>query len=184
MNKLIASNPYFDVREVQYANLRWTYVDAHRVLLVVYGLTRDSGRLVLIRQYRPPIDTYVLSAPMGCFPDAPIEDLLGIAAREAESETGHRVLQIQHMIDFARSPGMTTETARCFVACYSEECTSQDLHPDEEIDVCYFPYECRSDIVQEAYSNGEPIDSSVLLCGTSLMDRLESLRQEVCLTIA
>ena len=94
MNTVVASHKYFDVREVPYANVRWTYVDAHRVLLVVYGLTCDTQRLVLIRQYRPPVDASVLSAPMGCFPNAPIEQLLPIAAKEAEGETGHRVLGI------------------------------------------------------------------------------------------
>src|SRR5690242_3322500 len=121
-------NGYFSVQSVPVPGGNWTFVDARNVLLVVFGLTERSGRLVLIRQYRPPVGATVLSAPMGCYPDAPVQKLLTLAAKEAEAETGHKALSIEYLFSFARSPGLTTEVARCFIACYAEECGPCELH--------------------------------------------------------
>jgi hypothetical protein len=168
-------NPYFAVRTVSFANTSWTYADARNVLLVVFGLTELTGRLVLIRQYRPPVRAAVLSAPMGCYPDAAVDTLLPVAATEAEAETGHRVVRIAHLLDFARSPGMTTERARCFVARYAESAGPQRLHADEQIEVCYVPRGEVGSVVERAAAAGEVIDSSSLLCGPWLLGRMESL---------
>ena len=65
------ANDYFTVRTVAHAGAARTFADARNVLLVVFGLTECSGRLVLVRQFRPPMGGTVLSAPMGCYPDAP-----------------------------------------------------------------------------------------------------------------
>ena len=140
-------NPYFAGRTVPFAGASWTYADARNVLLVVFGLTERTGRLVLIRQYRPPVDAAVLSAPMGCYPDAELGALLPVAAAEAEAEaeaeTGHRVVRIAHLVDFARSPGPTTGRARCFVNRYAEAAGPRP-HADERIDVRYVPRSGRS----------------------------------------
>ena len=128
-------NSFFTVRTVPFAEASWTYADARNVLLVVFGLTERTKQLVLIQQYRPPVAATVLSAPLGCFPDAAIEALLPLAA--AEAETGHQVVRIAHLLDFARSPGLTTERARCFVAQYTELAGPRRLHADEQIEVFY-----------------------------------------------
>jgi hypothetical protein len=135
MSNFVEPESYFSVRSVPYAGGTWTFADARNVLLIVYGLTERTGRLVLIRQYRPPVCATVLSAPMGCYPDAAGGVLLDLAAREAEAETGHRVLRIEYLLTFARSPGLTTELARCFAACYAEERGPLHLHVDEQIEV-------------------------------------------------
>jgi hypothetical protein len=171
-------NPFFAVRTVPYAGASWTYADAHKVLLVVFGLTERTRRLVLIRQYRPPVAAAVLSAPMGCYPDAALEALLPVAAAEAEAETGHQVVRIAHLLDFARSPGLTTERARCFIARYAEAVGPQRLHADEQIEVRYIPRVEIDSVVERAATAGEVIDSSVLLCNSWLLARMESLFDE------
>jgi hypothetical protein len=167
---------YFSVRSVPYAGGTWTFADARNVLLIVYGLTERSGRLVLIRQYRPPVAATVLSAPMGCYPDVAERELLDLAAREAEAETGHRVLRIEYLLSFARSPGLTTELARCFVACYAEECGPQHLHAEEEIEVKYVESPATGRVLEEAAADVDILDSSALLCGPWLLNKLELLR--------
>jgi hypothetical protein len=166
---------YFAVRTVPFAGASWTYADARNVLLVVFGLTERTNRLVLIRQYRPPVAAVVLSAPMGCYPDAAVDALLPVAAAEAEAETGHRVARIAHLLDFARSPGLTTERARCFIARYAETAGPRRLHADERIEVCYVPRGEIGSVVERAAAAGEVIDSSTLLCGPWLLARMESL---------
>jgi hypothetical protein len=176
MNDVIEPASYFSVRSVPYAGGTWTYADARNVLLIVYGLTERSGRLVLIRQYRPPVRATVLSAPMGCYPDVADKELLNLAAREAEAETGHRVLRIERLLTFARSPGLTTELARCFVACYAEECGTPQLHADEQIEVRYVESAAIGRIMECATAGGDILDSSALLCGPWLLSKMELLR--------
>ena len=169
---------YFAVRTVPFAGTSWTYADTRNVLLVVFGLTERTNRLVLIRQYRPPVAAAVLSAPMGCYPDAAVDALLPVAAAEAEAETGHRVERIAHLLDFARSPGLTTERARCFIARYAETAGPRRLHTDERIEVCYVSRDEVGSVVERAAAAGEVIDSSALLCGPWLLARMESLLGE------
>jgi hypothetical protein len=174
---LVESNHYFSVYSVPYAGINWTFADAQNVLLIVFGLTEHSGRLVLIRQYRPPVAATVLSAPMGCFPDKPISELLSIAAAEAETETGHQVLKIEYLLTFARSPGLTNERARCFIATYAEKRGSQKLHAEEDIDVQYVEGESVGQVIEQAALNDDILDSSALLCGSWLLRRMEVLRK-------
>ena len=168
---------YFTVRSVPHAGSTWTFADAHNVLLVVFGVTERSGRLVLIRQFRPPFAADVLSAPMGCFADSDIETLASLAATEAEAETGHQVLRIAHLVDFARSPGLTTERAKCFVACYAENAGPQQLHADESIAVEYVASESIPTVVGRAAAAGELLDSTVLLCGSWLFEHLTAIQK-------
>ncbi len=109
---------YFSMRSVPYAGGSWTFADARNVLLVVYGLTERSGRLVLIRQYRPPVAATVLSAD-GVLPGRGCPGSAG-AGRNG-SRGGNRALRIEYLLSFARSPVLTTELARCFVVSYAEE---------------------------------------------------------------
>jgi hypothetical protein len=170
-------NGYFTVCSVPFAGARWTFADARNSLLIVFGLTEESGRLVLIRQYRPPVAATVLSAPMGCYPDAGAAELLSLAATEAEAETGHKVLRIEYLLSFARSPGLTSELARCFVASYAEARGPCRLHADEQIEVQYVEGDAIGRVVEQAAADGVLLDSSVLLCGPWLLQKLELLRR-------
>jgi hypothetical protein len=176
MDAVVAASQYFSVRSVPYAKGSWTYADARNVLLIVYGLTERTGRLVMIRQYRPPVGATVLSAPMGCYPDGADAELLDVAAHEAEAETGHPVLRIEYLLTFARSPGLTNELARCFVACYAEECGPQHLHADEEIEVRYIEGPARGRVIEYALGGSDVLDSSALLCSPWLLRKLDVLR--------
>lgn len=176
MERVGESNSYFSVRTVPCAGTRWTYADATNVLLLVFGLTERSRRMALIRQYRPPVDASVLSVPMGCFSDAAVEELLPVAAAEAEAESGHHVLRIRHLLDYARSPGMTTERARCFVACYAEAAGPRRLHADEEIEVQYVLPDSVPQVIEHAVASGSVLDSSILLCEPWLLGQMERVR--------
>ena len=172
-----ANGGYFTVRSITHAGHPWTFAEAHNVLLLVFGLTEHTGRLILIRQFRPPVDAMVLSAPMGCYPAADIGLLTSLAASEAKAETGHCVKRIEHLFDFARSPGMTTERAICFGACFAEEAGPQQLHDDELISVEYVSPESIATFVETASASGIILDSSTLIVGQWLHERLTSIRE-------
>lgn len=129
------SSSYFEVRNVRYRGGSWHYADATHELVIILGELQDTETLVLIRQYRPAVNGWVISPPMGAFVAGKIGDLIEIARREAEGETGLVVANIRPLWTMARSPGLTSEKAHYFYAIYSGERCVQILHPQEEIEL-------------------------------------------------
>lgn len=163
MNNQFVSNSYFDIRSIPYANLDWIYADAKKDLLIVLGQTNITQTWIFIEQFRPPINDVVISFPMGAFSSRPINQLAEIAAKEAEGETGHKVLKIKPLFTFSRSPGLTNEKAHCFFALYDEALGRQNLHPDEEIDVIYVLNNQLEILINKWIKSQKILDSSVLL---------------------
>ncbi|MBI5089190.1 MAG: NUDIX hydrolase, partial [Actinobacteria bacterium] len=74
-------------------------------------LVGDDGEpiVVMVRQYRPPLDAWVLEIPAG-MRDVPDEPTETTAARELEEEVGLRAGSLRHLLDFRPSAGMTDST--------------------------------------------------------------------------
>ena len=75
----------------------------------------DDDRVLLLRQYRHPVGAYLFEPPAGLLDD-PEESPLGAAQRELLEEAGLTARQWYHLVDFANSPGGSSETFRCFLA--------------------------------------------------------------------
>ena len=85
------------------------------ILCGVYGEKKD--KLVLIRQYRYPIDGYVYEFPAGLV--EPAEDMLEAGIREMKEETGLTFHPIRSTQPFFMTVGMTDESCG-FVFGYCE----------------------------------------------------------------
>lgn len=86
---------------------------AHPVVAVLVAWT-PAGELVLVEQYRPPVDARTIELPAGLVGDlaeAPDEAVLDAAARELEEETGYRAGRLEEIMRCPTSAGMTDETA-------------------------------------------------------------------------
>lgn len=75
----------------------------------------DDERVLLLRQYRHPVGAYLFEPPAGLLDD-PEESPLTAARRELVEEAGLVARQWHHLVDFANSPGGSSETFRCFLA--------------------------------------------------------------------
>ena len=103
---------------------------------------RPSGRLVLIRQYRPPVDAYVLEFPAGLV-DAN-ETPAAAAQRELAEETGYHGTVRWLGPPTCSSPGMTSESVRLALLDIDENLPENRsprarLDEGEEIEVCLVP---------------------------------------------
>lgn len=87
----------------------------------------DSGRVLLLRQYRHPVGRLLWELPAG-LRDVRGESLRDTAARELAEEAGYRAATWHTLIDAYTSPGMSDERMRIFLA--------RDVTriPEEEID--------------------------------------------------
>jgi ADP-ribose pyrophosphatase len=157
------NNDFFSIETQPFKNIEWIYADAKKVLLIVFGWIDKNDSLVLIRQYRPPVNNWVISAPMGAFPDLALDKLIPIAAKEAEGETGHEIIEIKYFLTIYRSPGLTNEKAYIFLAKYNQDYQGQNLHEDEIIETLYIPKARIREHINQYQIQGDYLDSSILL---------------------
>ena len=74
-----------------------------------------DGRIILVRQYRYPIDEVTLEVPAGKL-DAPDEDPLVCAERELSEETGYTADKITKLTTIATTVGFSNEKIHLSIA--------------------------------------------------------------------
>lgn len=106
-------------------------------MMMLYGNERKAEQLVLIRQYRFPIDGYIYELPAGLVENH--EDYREAARREAKEETGFdlRLLKPDPSYEkpFYLSVGMTDECIAMVYGYASGNVKDQQLESGEEIEV-------------------------------------------------
>ena len=75
----------------------------------------DAGQVLMIRQYRHPVNHLLWEIPAG-LRDVAGEPLLATAQRELLEEAGYRARDWRVLADYYSSPGFTTERLRIFLA--------------------------------------------------------------------
>jgi ADP-ribose pyrophosphatase len=84
-----------------------------------------AGRVLMIRQYRHPVQRVLWELPAG-LRDHDGEPLVEAAKRELLEETGYRAATWDTLVDHYSSPGFTNERLRIFLA--------RDLEPAADFD--------------------------------------------------
>ena len=116
------------------------------ILYGVYGDQKD--RVVLIRQYRYPIDGYVYEFPAGLV--EPGEDMLEAGVREMFEETGLHFTPIETARPFFTSIGMTDESCGTVFGYCSGTPTNAHQEGSEDIQVVLADRaECRRILKEE-----------------------------------
>jgi ADP-ribose pyrophosphatase len=89
----------------------WEYVARARGIGAAVILAIEDGHVLLVEQYRVPLQARCLELPAGLVGDETEgEDVATSAARELEEETGYRADRMEMIGTFATSPGMVSET--------------------------------------------------------------------------
>ena len=90
---------------------RWEYVSRSGSTNAVVVLAEHDGMVILIEQYRVPVDGRCLELPAGLVGDedrnATVEDT---AVKELEEETGFTADRVERLGEFHSSPGMVAES--------------------------------------------------------------------------
>jgi len=85
----------------------------HGEAVAIVPLDGD-GHVLLVRQYRKPIEQELLEIPAGGVD--PGEDATACAGRELQEETGYRAGKLQRLGGFFSSPGFTSEYLHLYLA--------------------------------------------------------------------
>ena len=90
----------------------------------------DDGKLLLIRQFRYPLQSYILEFPAGKLDSG--QSPLDTMKRELEEETGCEAKVLRYEFSFHTSPGFCDEIIHFFIAS-GLTCTAQRLEEGEHI---------------------------------------------------
>jgi ADP-ribose pyrophosphatase len=98
----------------------------HPGAVAVLAITAED-KLVLVRQFRKPLEKTILEIPAGKL--EPEEDPVDCAARELEEETGYKAEKLEHIVSFYTSPGFADEYLHLYEATGLKE---GEVHPDQD----------------------------------------------------
>ena len=89
---------------------RWEFAGRARGIRAAVILAEVDGAVLLVEQYRVPLQRWCLELPAGLIGDDVAGEAVEVAAaRELEEETGYRAGRIEVIGEFFSSPGMISE---------------------------------------------------------------------------
>jgi ADP-ribose pyrophosphatase len=141
----------------------WEYVGRARGIGAAVILAIDDGHVLLVEQYRVPLQARCLELPAGLVGDETEgEDVATSAARELEEETGYRADQIEILGTFASSPGMVSETFTLVRAHGLTQVGDGGGVPGEDITVHRVPLGAVPDFIDQKRGDAVVIDVKML----------------------
>lgn len=143
----VASRKKKEVLEGIYFDNEKDKVDA----VIICAYHKDSEKLVIIKEFRVPINKYIYELPAGLV-DSDDENFESAVKRELKEETGLDVIEIKKDLSCNQvylSPGMTDESA-AFVYCICEgEISNKFLEDDEDIEAILISQEEAREIIKD-----------------------------------
>lgn len=104
--------------------------------VAIVAINRDLRKLVLVKQYRVPVNDYLYELPAGLIDGD--EDVFTAAQRELFEETGLNLLEIdktKKVLPLYASAGMTDESISLVYCTCDGETSTKNLEDDEDLEV-------------------------------------------------
>ena len=123
------------------ADGHWEFAERTRASggVVILAFT-DRDELILIEQFRPPVQRRVISLPAGLTGDGDsAEDAATSALRELEEETGYAAKRVRRLAEGPSSPGLTSEMMTFFEAEGARKIEGAVIDPEEGITLHVVP---------------------------------------------
>src|SRR5215210_2608315 len=134
---------------------------------IVFPLTQ-GGEVVLVRQYRPPLERMELGLPAGLVEEG--EKPEAAAKRELREETGYSGGEWEYLSSVASSPSLKDNWAYLFLARGVEETSAPDPDEHELVEVVGVSVEDLPGLIQ----SGEIVSSSGVAASMLALERLRA----------
>ena len=167
----LLETPYFTLRSDRLRLPDGAVKEAYYVLerpdaAIIFPLTNE-GEVVLVRQYRPPLERMELGLPAGLVEDG--ERPEAAARRELLEETGYSGGEWEALGSLASSPSLKDNWAYLFLARGVEQRALPDPDEHELVEVVKVPVGGMWDLIQA----GEIVSSSGVAAVMLALRRLE-----------
>jgi 8-oxo-dGTP pyrophosphatase MutT (NUDIX family) len=133
---------------------------------IIFPLTKE-GEVVLVRQYRPPLERMELGLPAGLVEEG--EKPEAAARRELLEETGYTGGEWEGLGSLASSPSLKDNWAYLFLAHGVEETSAPDPDQHELVEVVKVPVEDLRGLIQ----SGQIVSSSGVAAVMLALERLK-----------
>jgi 8-oxo-dGTP pyrophosphatase MutT (NUDIX family) len=151
---------------------------AHTGAVGVIALN-EADEVLLLRQYRHPVSSYLWEPPAGLL-DIAGEDALVCAKRELLEEADLRADEWHVLLDFYNTPGGSTESFRCYLARDLHEVPAAERHvrEDEERDMSasWVPLDDARDLVLAGLLHNPAAVSGILAACAARTSGWDTLR--------
>ncbi len=172
-SEYVSKHPYFtarkDVCEMPDGKIVPSYYMVELPLTVCAMAITEDGRVVLVKQYRHPIEEVLLELPGG-FVDKGESGPQAIA-RELMEETGYEFSRIDYVGKVAANPGVLTGYTELYLARGGKKIASQKLDDNEEIDILLV----HLDEVRAMLQRNEFVQALHVCCMLYAFQKLDSL---------
>ena len=167
-----ATGKWLCLENIEYidpAGIKRTWESVMRIkgtgAVAIIATMRQSGRIILIRQFRPPADGYVIEFPAGLIDEG--ESFEECAVRELREETGYHGSIAKVLPPMFSSPGLSGETLTFVLADVDEDAPENitlitDFDESEDIETFTVKPEELANFIKERTTLGDLLDSKVL----------------------
>ncbi len=169
-SETLLETPYFNLRSDRLRLPDGSVKDPYYVLerpdaAVIFPVT-EYGEIVLVRQYRPPLERLELGLPAGLVETG--EEPVVAARRELSEETGYSGGEWEPLGSVASSPSLKDNWAYLYLARGVRETAPPDPDEHETIEVVRAPLAKIPDLVRA----GEIVSSSGVAAAMLALDRM------------
>ena len=130
----------------------------------------DDGNVVLVRQYRKPVESDLLEVPAGGIEEGEVSD--EAVQRELQEEIGYTAGNLRHLSSFWLAPGWCTENMHAYLATDLAP-SSLEADDDEFISVVRVPLAETPKLIGDGQIQDAKSISALLLALRVLQDDAE-----------
>ena len=136
-SQYISNHIYFTARKDRCQRDDGAIIDPYYVVELPTSATAlpitEDGRIVLVKEYRHPIDEVILETPGGFIDEG--EDFATGMKRELLEETGYSFTHIEPLGRVAANPGLLNNYTELFLATGGKKIRTHLLDHNEEIEI-------------------------------------------------
>jgi ADP-ribose pyrophosphatase len=142
--------------------LTYTYDERPRAVIIVP--VTAQGEIVLIRQYRYPVDDWCLEVPAGGTHDTGNMPLEEVVRKELKEEIGGVYQRLEHVSCFYTSTSLSDEECNVYLALDVELSDKPDTEQTEQIEIQTVPAQEAVEMARSGSMKTGPCALAVLLC--------------------